>query len=282
MSQSVGPNKEKLKSDMKWEESILNSRGMSIYGNAFYKSSGEGKYEEVSDEIGAENYWPWGLSAGDLNADGFVDVFIASSMNFPFRYGVNSLLINESGKKFIDAEFILGVEPRRNGRTAKPWFTLNPSAGDKDHSLVKEYNLTEPVEVWGALGSRSSAIFDIDNDGDLDIITNEFHDGPMVLKSDLSEKKEINRLVIHLVGNGHNASNRDGLGAVVTVKAGEKEYTKVNDGVSGYLSHSLIPLYFGLAEASEVDSVSVKWPSGRNQKIDNVEIGKLLKIVEPE
>ena len=282
MSQSVGPNKEKLKSDMKWEESILNSRGMSIYGNAFYKSSGEGKYEEVSDEIGAENYWPWGLSAGDLNADGFVDVFIASSMNFPFRYGVNSLLINESGKKFIDAEFILGVEPRRNGRTAKPWFTLNPSAGDKDHSLVKEYNLTEPVEVWGALGSRSSAIFDIDNDGDLDIITNEFHDGPMVLKSDLSEKKEINRLVIHLVGKGHNASNRDGLGAVVTVKAGEKEYTKVNDGVSGYLSHSLIPLYFGLAEASEVDSVSVKWPSGRNQKIDNVEIGKLLKIVEPE
>ena len=267
---------------MKWEESILKSKGMSIYGNAFFKSSGMGKYEEVSDEVGAENYWPWGLSSGDFNADGFVDVFITSSMNFPFRYGVNSLLINELGEKFIDAEFILGVEPRRGGRTAKPWFTLNPADGDKDHSLVKEYNITEPVEVWGALGSRSSAIFDMDNDGDLDVITNEFHDGPMVLKSNLSEKKKINSLVVRLIGNGKNASNRDGLGAVVTVKAGDKKYTKVHDGVSGYLSHSLIPLYFGLADTSVVDSVFVKWPSGKNQKIDDIEMGKILEIVEIE
>ena len=282
MSQSIGPNREKLKSEMKWEESILKSKGMSIYGNAFFKSSGVGKYEEVSDEVGAENYWPWGLSSGDFNADGFVDVFITSSMNFPFRYGVNSLLINELGEKFIDAEFILGVEPRRGGRTAKPWFTLNPADGDKDHSLVKEYNITEPVEVWGALGSRSSAIFDMDNDGDLDVITNEFHDGPMVLKSNLSEKKKINSLVVRLIGNGKNASNRDGLGAVVTVKAGDKKYTKVHDGVSGYLSHSLIPLYFGLADTSVVDSVFVKWPSGKNQKIDDIEMGKILEIVEIE
>jgi hypothetical protein len=106
MSQSVGPNKEKLKSEMKWEESILNSGGMSIYGNALFKSLGAGKYEEISDDVGAENYWPWGLSAGDLNADGYVDVFITASMNFPFRYGINSLLINESGKKFIDEKAI--------------------------------------------------------------------------------------------------------------------------------------------------------------------------------
>ena len=280
MSQEVGPNREKLKSAMKWEESILKSGGMSIYGNAFFRSLGNGDFEEVSDSIGAENYWPWGLSAGDLNADGFIDVFIASSMNFPFRYAINSVLLNESGKRFADAEFILGVEPRRDGRTAKPWFTLDPSGQDKEHSLVKEYNLTEPVEVWGSLGTRSSAIIDIDNDGDLDIVTNEFHDGPMVLRSNLSEKKQINKLQIQLIGKGNGDSNRDGLGATVKVTAGSKVYTQVNDGVSGYLSHSLIPMYFGLGDSNRVDSVTVLWPSGKEQTVMDIDPEKLLKIIE--
>ncbi|NIP97381.1 MAG: VCBS repeat-containing protein, partial [Akkermansiaceae bacterium] len=147
MSQEVGPNREKLKSDMKWPESMLQSGGMSIFGNTFFRGLGGGRFEEVSDRIGAENYWPWGLSAGDLNADGFIDVFIASSMNFPFRYGVNSLLLNDGGKRFEDSEFILGVEPRRDGRTAKPWFKLDPAGEDKDHAVVREFNLKEPVEV---------------------------------------------------------------------------------------------------------------------------------------
>ena len=280
MSEEVGPNREKLKSAMKWEESILKSGGKSIYGNAFFRSLGDGNFEEVSDSIGAENYWPWGLSAGDLNADGFIDVFIASSMNFPFRYGINSVLLNESGKRFADAEFILGVEPRRQGRTAKPWFTLNPSAEDKEHSLVKEYNLTEPVEVWGSLGTRSSAIIDIDNDGDLDIVTNEFHDGPMVLRSNLSEKKQVNKLKVQLIGKGNGASNRDGLGATVRVTAGSKTYVQVNDGVSGYLSHSLIPMYFGLGDSNRVDSVTVLWPSGKEQTLKDIDPEELLKIIE--
>jgi len=201
-------------------------------------------------------------------------------MSFPFRYGVNSVLLNESGERFADAEFILGVEPRRQGRTAKPWFTLNPSGEDKEHSLVKEYNLTEPVEVWGSLGTRSSAIIDIDNDGDLDIITNEFHDGPMVLRSNLSEKKEVSRLQIQLIGKGDGASNRDGLGATVKVTAGSKTYVQVNDGVSGYLSHSLIPMYFGLGDAKGVDSVTVLWPSGMEQTINDIDPNELLKVVE--
>ena len=39
-------------------------------------------------------------------------------MNYPFPYGVNSLLLNDRGEKFRDSEFILGVEPRREGPTA--------------------------------------------------------------------------------------------------------------------------------------------------------------------
>ena len=222
------------------------------------------------------------MSSGDLNADGFIDVFITSSMNFPFRYAVNSLLLNDGGKRFADSEFILGVEPRRGGRTAKPWFTLDPKGDDQSHALVERNNLTEPTEVWGALGSRSSAIFDLDNDGDLDIVTNEFHDGPMVLRSDLTDKKPIHWLKVKLRGGGgEKKSNRDGLGAVVTVTAGGKSYTQVHDGVSGYLSHSVIPLYFGLGDGAAVETIKVVWPSGMEQVVDEAELNQLLTITEP-
>src|SRR5258708_2917352 len=87
-----------------------------IFGNAFYLNRGNGHFEEVSDSIGAETLWPWGVSVGDLNADGFEDVFVAAGMGIGFRYGINSVLLNQNGEKFVDAEFLVGVEPRANGR----------------------------------------------------------------------------------------------------------------------------------------------------------------------
>ena len=54
----------------------------------------------------------------------------------------------------------------------------------------------------------------------------------------------------------------------------------VNDGVSGYLSHSLIPMYFGLGDAEKVDSVTVFWPSGMEQTIKDIDPSELLKVVE--
>ena len=46
------------------------------------------------------------------SAHGYEDVFITASMNYPFRYGINTLLLNNRGETFLDSEFILGVEPR--------------------------------------------------------------------------------------------------------------------------------------------------------------------------
>jgi hypothetical protein len=53
----------------------------------------------------------------------------------------------------------------------------------------------------------------------------------------------------------------------VKVTAGGKTYTQVMDGNSGYLSHSVMPLYFGLGAAESVDRIDVVWPSGKRQTV---------------
>jgi hypothetical protein len=278
MSENVGVDREKLKSRMQWPESLLRSEGRSIYGNALFQNEG-GRFIDVSDENGTENYWPWGHSVGDLNADGYEDIFIASSMNFGFRYAINSVLLNDRGRGFRDAEFILGVEPRRNGRTARPWFLLDCGGSEMSNPYCEEMGLIDPAIFWGSLGSRSSAIADFDDDGDLDIVTAEFHDRSLYLVSDLSSRKAVNSLKVRLRGT---KSNRDGLGARVELRAGGKRWVQVHDGKSGYMSQSLMPLYFGLGDLTGADELIVRWPSGVEQRVDLSDLhDDMIEVVEP-
>src|SRR5438552_434023 len=158
-------------------------------------------------------------------------------MGYPFGYGINSVLLNEYGRRFFDSEFVLGVEPRPGGRVTKVYFILDCDGADKDHPLCQ--GETGKIGILGTLSSRSSVAFDLDGDGDLDIVTNEINDRPLVLISNLSERKKIHYLKIKLVGT---ASNRDGLGTTVKVFAGSNVYTRYHDGKSGYLSQSSLPL----------------------------------------
>ena len=273
---------EKSKSEafcaIQWTEEYLQGSSNNIFGNAFYQNKGHGNFVEVSDQLGVETYWPWGPSVGDLNADGYEDIFMPAGMGYPFRYGINSLLLNEGGKRFFDSEFLLEVEPRSDGRLGKDWFTL-----DCSRSGSNEQPLCWAKAAWlpstAVLTSRSSAIFDLDNDGDFDIVTNEFNDRPQVLISNLTEKKPIHFLKVKLIGC---KSNRDALGATVKVKAvGGKRLTQYHDGKSGFLSQSSMPLYFGLGDATKVDSVEVRWPSGKRQTLaKELPINGLLRITE--
>ena len=261
-----------------FDEAFLQGSSNNIFGNGLYLNKGSGVFEEVSDRVGAETYWPWGLSVGDLNADGYEDVFITAGMGYPFRYGINSVLLNERGQRFFDAEFVVGVEPRAGGRFEKPMFLLDVATEDAAHELCLLYG--PKVIVYGALSSRSSAIFDLDDDGDLDIVTNEMNDRPMVLASNLSHRKPIHFLKVKLIGT---VSNRDGLGATVKVKAGGTTLTQFNDGKSGYLAQSVIPLYFGLGEIAAASSVEIHWPSGRTQIIsDAIPRNGILTAREPK
>ena len=288
MMEDIQPEREKLKSRKMWPESMMRTNGMSIFGNALFEGRGDETFEEVSDEVGAENYWPWGLSTGDLNADGWEDVFIASSMNLAYRYGVNSLLLNNHGR-FLDSEFILGVEPRGGSGPAMPWFELQcPEPGPEVKPMGWGEHFVNAccegrsgrVVVWGAKGTRTSVIFDYDEDGDLDIVTCEYNALPLVLTSNLAETKpDLRFLKIKLTGT---LSNRDGLGAWVTVVTENGAYHKVHDGKSGYMSQSSHPLYFGLGDAGRVDRIEVTWPSGGQQTLDGpIEVNRQIEIVEP-
>jgi hypothetical protein len=108
-------------------------------------------------------------------------------------------------------------------------------------------------------------------------VTNEFNAAPMVLISNLTEKTRVHYLAVKPIGT---ASNRDGLGAVVMVTAGGATYTKVMDGNSGYLSHSLYPLYFGLGSAETIDKVEVTWPTGKNQIVQSPKINSRIDVRE--
>lgn len=265
---------EKKKSDM---SDTPRAEGL-IWGNALYENTGGGSFSEVSEQRDAETYWPWGISTGDLNADGYQDAFITGGMGFPSRYGINSLLLNESGERFVDAEFILGVEPRKDGVYEIPWTV--ESCGSSPIRLRRELCVENERDrsFWGTRSSRSSVMFDIEGDGDLDIITNDYGSRPQILISSLTEQTNIQYLKVRLAGT---RSNKDGLGARVSVRAGGRVYTQYYDGKSGYLSQSRMPLYFGLGDANTIDSIEVLWPSGTKQEVWEPMRNSTLIISEP-
>jgi hypothetical protein len=261
-----------------------------IFGNALFANGG-GKYDEVSDRMGVETYWPWGPSVDDLNADGWDDIFVAGSMNFPFRYAVNSVFLNEAGKHFLPAEFTVGVEPRANGST--PWFTLDCNGADR---AVKACGVCTggavgaqgcipgaapgQFTVNGSRGTRSAVILDVNGDGALDIVTNEFNTKPMVLISDLASKRKVNSLTVKLKGT---TSNRPGLGAKVTlVLPDHRRVVKMQDGKSGYLSQSDLPLYFGMGDFDHADEIDIDWPSHKHQAVPGpLAAGRSIEVIEP-
>jgi hypothetical protein len=266
-------------------------KGGFIFGNALFANRGGGRFEEVSDSVGVETYWPWGPSVDDFNADGWDDIFIAAGMNFPYRYGINSLLLNEAGRHFLPSEFVLGVEPRLHG-TEQVWFTLDCNGVDRGHPLCSACAHPESMgracrvdaaghlTMLAARGTRSAVALDLDGDGDLDIVTNEFNAGPQVLVSDLAQRHPVHFLKVRLRGT---RSNREGLGAQVTVVLPEgRRILKLLDGKSGYLSQSDLPLYFGLASADHAAAIEVHWPSGRRQSVAGpLTAGQTIDVVEP-
>jgi hypothetical protein len=77
-------------------------------------------------------------------------------------------------------------------------------------------------------------------------------------------------------------SNRDGIGARLELTAGGKKQTAERSAGSGYLSQDDGRLHFGLGPTAKVEKLVVKWPSGREQVLDNLSADRVVLVEEPK
>jgi len=224
-----------------------------LFGNAFYKNLGAGKFVEVSAETNTETFWPWGLATGDFNNDGWVDAYVTSGMGYPFYYWHNYLMINTGKGLFDDRSFSLGIEPPVGGNHL-------------------------PDDIKGVKSSRSSrcaATADFDGDGRLEIVVNNFNAGPYYYRN---QQQGNNYVAFKLRGT---VSNRDAIGALVKIQLGDEQLVRQIHSAGGYLSCSTKTVHFGLGDHQTIDRVEVVWPNGLSQVIDPPAINALHEIIEP-
>jgi enediyne biosynthesis protein E4 len=122
---------------------------------------------------------------------------------------------------------------------------------------------------------RGCAFGDLDNDGDVDIVVNNLDAAPSLLRNDGGNRS--NWLKVKCLGT---RSNRSAIGARVSVTAGGR--TQIDEVMSGssYYSHNDFRLHFGLGNASAVEQIEVRWPTGDKEQVRDVPVNHLIVIEE--
>ncbi len=215
-----GPFEPRGRAEKEWEHVLRCRRDQVLFGNTFFKNLGKGKFQECSDRVGLETFWPWGIAAGDFDNDGYEDLFITAGMGYPFYYWPNSLMRNNGDGTFTDRAKEMGLDPPRGG-------VFQP----------------EPIGRKPATrSSRCAAVADFDGDGRLDLLVNNFNDRPYYYRNRHPKK---NYVAFRLRGTD---CNRDAVGAVVRLYVGDEVLTRQVQPAGGYLTHSSRTLHFGLGD----------------------------------
>ncbi|HXU37414.1 MAG TPA: CRTAC1 family protein [Blastocatellia bacterium] len=130
--------------------------------------------------------------------------------------------------------------------------------------------------IQKAMVARGAAYGDFDNDGDLDLLVTSSNGPARLLRNDGGNQN--NMIRVKTIGAG---SNRDGIGAKVTVKSstGRTLWSIVKTG-SSYCSQSELPLTFGLGKAEKVASIEVIWPGGRKETLSDISANQAITIQE--
>ena len=121
--------------------------------------------------------------------------------------------------------------------------------------------------------TRGMAYADFDNDGALDIITNTNPGDsgdvskarPALLHNNIGTRR--NWIAVELQGT---QSNRDAVGATVTIETGGEKQLRLLSAGSGFASQNSARLYFGLNDKTQIDALTVRWPSGKIERFERV------------
>jgi hypothetical protein len=204
---------------------------------SLYRNQGNGYFTDASFRSGLAAtlgpYLGWGVGFVDVDNDALLDLFIANGHIYPDVARTGTSTYRQRNQMF-----------------------RHQTRGRFKHA-------TE--EVGGPLlverSSRGAAFGDYDSDGDIDVLVSVLDDRPMLLRNDTAGGHWI---TIRLEGT---TSNRSAIGAKVTIEAGgRKQVAEVRSGGS-YVSHNDTRVHFGLGEAGSVDSVSIRWPTGKVQSV---------------
>jgi len=215
-----------------------------------YHNNHDGTFSDVTAAAGLSKnskFLGWGTLFLDIDNDGWPDLFMANGHIYP---EVDSKGVNNT---FRERKILYWNE--HNGRF-------------RDISLDSGAGITTPFNSHGV------AAADFDNDGAVEILVNNSHDRPSLLKN---FGEHGNWILLKLEGT---KSNRDAIGARVTVYVGDHQQTQEVRSGGGYISQSDFRLHFGLGKAIKADAVEIRWPSGLVQRFENVAGNRVVKIRE--
>src|ERR1041385_2320535 len=122
---------------------------------------------------------------------------------------------------------------------------------------------------------RGLATADFDNDGDIDIVTNNRGDYPELLRNDGGNANHW--LEVLLIGT---RSNRDGIGASLKLTSEGFVHVEQAKGGMSYMSASDPRIHFGLGRHTKIESLEITWPSGQKDRLQNVAIDQIIAVKE--
>jgi len=247
-----------------------------------------------------------GVDAGDANSDGLPD-FVVTNFNDQYHsllvgskstvYGDRTVASHLAaltksyvgwGVKFLDFDndgnldlmFMNGHINQAIEATRADVSYQQPPLLLRNTSNGTFQNMREsagPTFSSAYLG-RGLAAGDFDNDGDLDVAFTRLNGAPVLLRNNVGQQNSW--IGFELQGT---SSNRDAIGAKITVTSGDRRLVRWITGGSSYLSAHDRRVVVGLGADSAGKSVNleIQWPRGRVQRLSNLGLGRYHKIVEP-
>ena len=256
-----------------------NDRGTGNVPNQLHRNDG-GTFTDVSAATGMDvSLCSMGVACGDLDGSLRPDFYFTNLPDAaPPLMGANPLLLANAKGTFTQAQAAWGVAHHRMSWAAILWdfdsdadLDLYVNSEFQPNSLYRQGNALPMVDVAAALGvagttglSFVSAIGDLDRDGDLDLVQNNYGGAVRLFMNREGSRRPWLRL--RIAGEGRV---RDAIGASATVfptgpKGGARppQWREVLCGGNGYLGQNETTLHFGLGTAVAVESVEVRWPNG--------------------
>jgi hypothetical protein len=239
--------------------------------NMLWHNNGDKTFTDVSRETGTcETLWGWSAKFGDYDNDGLLDIFVVNGLRSAGPDNYIPVLVNLITKPGVDFTDVNGWPNIGNmtwsGYQKKKFFR------NLDGHSFKE--ISNAAGVDNDKDGRGIGVGDFDNDGRLDFYQANADQTSLLYHNASTDAGHW--IELKLVGS---RSNRDAIGARVTVKAGTKSMIREVDGGNGYAGQSSQRVHFGLGAANVIQSLTIRWPSGITQTA-TVPLDKITTITE--